>query len=334
MRMDWAQFFTSIVESLAWPGAIVLVLLFSAPVRHLLFTLSGVKYKGLELYFSSELRELTHTMKTVKRPPGSPPRVPSRKRKLELRSHDLAEAERLVADFPEPALAVGWRAIEDILHEAVRALDLGTKEEPRLPLSRCIELLLEQGDLDVVTVAVITRMRHLRNIAVHGGPAATPISSDDARAFIALANEVSDRLGGNIMLRKAQAILDRREFADFSIRPEITELLHLHSFSGDDQSLKESRLTYLNQVLTILDGDVGMLEANEIWLAGIDQHNRSLSFTNTDPDSRSLHLQDIEAMFTLLQNRAKEIVEDPNVEDKLQKWLEITQHNMTLRRRK
>ena len=54
--MDWLQFLSSVVGSLAWPATVLaLVVLLRAPVTRVLLTLTRLKYKDLELDFGREL---------------------------------------------------------------------------------------------------------------------------------------------------------------------------------------------------------------------------------------------------------------------------------------
>ena len=54
--MDWLQFISSIIGSLAWPAAVMnLVLNLQAPLRNLLRDLSQFRYKEIEIDFGKEI---------------------------------------------------------------------------------------------------------------------------------------------------------------------------------------------------------------------------------------------------------------------------------------
>ncbi len=165
--MDWLQFISSLIESLAWPSTIVvLVLLLRTPVTQLLQTLTKLKYKDLELDFGSELRAIKNDAKSIVVEPNARQALPELG---EDKKFHLAEAKRLAPDFPEPAIAVGWRAVEDSLFDAVDRLQLASEKRANFPPSQNIEMLRSAGYLDAETVDVLRRMRNLRNIAVYGG---------------------------------------------------------------------------------------------------------------------------------------------------------------------
>jgi hypothetical protein len=210
--MNWLEFISSLTESLAWPATVVvLVLLLRSPVSRLLLALTRLKYKELELDFGSELRELKESAgelitieSTAQR--SLPP--PTQDTKLH-----LVEATRLATDFPEPAVAVGWKAVEDALFNAVDRLGLAPSGKPSFAPMRNIELLAKSGYLDSPTVDVLRRMRNLRNIAVHGGQGGGPVSVGDANEFIAFASEVVKKLDELTTTTGASnaELLDRKE---------------------------------------------------------------------------------------------------------------------------
>ncbi|MEM7791596.1 MAG: hypothetical protein AAF546_09370 [Verrucomicrobiota bacterium] len=191
--MNWLEFVSSLAESLAWPATVVvLVLLLRSPVSRLLLAVTRLKYKELELDFGSELRELKESAGesiTVESAPQQSLPSPAE----DAKSH-LLEATRLASDFPEPAVAVGWRSVEDALFNAVDRLGLAPSEKPNFPPTRNIELLAKSGYLDLQTVDVLRRMRTLRNIAVHGGHGKSSVSVEEANEFIAFAAGVVNKL--------------------------------------------------------------------------------------------------------------------------------------------
>src|SRR5260370_1218861 len=118
--MDWLQFLASLVKSLAWPTALViLVLLFRVPVRRALLSLTRLKYKDLELDFGRELKELEKEAKAIDITPQPPKSIAPTQRDS---SQLLQEAAQLAQRFPEPAVAVAWQAVEDELMQAVMRL--------------------------------------------------------------------------------------------------------------------------------------------------------------------------------------------------------------------
>ena len=64
--MNWLQFIAALIDSVAWPTAIVvLVIVLRTQIRSLLATLTSLKYKGLELDFGRELKKVEAAAKDV-----------------------------------------------------------------------------------------------------------------------------------------------------------------------------------------------------------------------------------------------------------------------------
>lgn len=189
--MNWLDFFAAIVESLAWPVAcVVLVSLLRKPLTELLIALTRLKnleFKDLKLSFSDELRELKN--KAAESIASETPKEQASLSPNPDVHPKISEAKRLASDFPEPAVAVGWQAVEEALSKAVDRLGLAP-ETGTLPPTRSIELLNSKGYLHRENVEILQRMRNLRNAAVHGSRGYFEIFTDDANEFIALASAI------------------------------------------------------------------------------------------------------------------------------------------------
>lgn len=191
--MDALQFLAAVINSLAWPlTTVALVFLLREPVGRVLTTLTRLKYKDLELDFGRELKQIEEKAKAIEVLPAPTAKaVGGPKEPHEL----LEEAERLASEFPEPAVAVAWSAIEDGLWQAVERLTNTTAFRGQ-PASKTIQVLLQREAIDRETIDVLNRMRNLRNGAVHGRwNAFGGVSADEAREFIALARGIHERLG-------------------------------------------------------------------------------------------------------------------------------------------
>lgn len=191
--MDALQFLATVINSLAWPlTTVALVYVLREPVSRILTTLTRLKYNDLELDFGRELKQIEDKAKDIEiLPAPSAKSVGGPKDPHEL----LEEAERLAPDFPEPAVAVAWSAIEDGLWKAVERLT-NTATFRGQPASKTIEVLLQRKAIDREMIEVLNRMRNLRNEAVHGRwNAFGGVTADEAREFIALARSIHERLG-------------------------------------------------------------------------------------------------------------------------------------------
>lgn len=191
--MDWLQFLASLAGSLAWPATVVVaVVVLRNQLRRVLLTLTRLRYKDLELDFGRELKEVEKKARAIDvKPAGPPPRaIAAAKDSAQI----LAEAERLAEDFPEPAVALAWAAVEEELMSAVMRLAISPDYPPHNSALRNARLLLDQRAIDENTLDILNRMRNLRNVAVHGGAGPTGVSPDEAREFIALARGVVEKL--------------------------------------------------------------------------------------------------------------------------------------------
>jgi hypothetical protein len=194
--MTLLQFIATVIQAIAWPVAVlVIVVLLRKPIKSILPNLTKLRYKDFELDFRRELNEISDIAKSsnvsfdqytpARDSPGGPKSA----------SDLLDEATALASDFPEPAVAVAWSAVEGDLLGAVER-NTETDAYRRKSASHLIKLLDDRNVIDAGTVEVLRRMQKLRNIAVHerwnafGG-----ISSDEAFEFIALADGVHRKLG-------------------------------------------------------------------------------------------------------------------------------------------
>jgi hypothetical protein len=186
--VNYLQFIASLIHSLAWPAAvIVLAALFRKPLKALLLNLSRFKYGNVEINFRHELAQIEAYAKTIDLKPV-PRQISSEPRTAE---QILNEAARLIDDFPEPAIALAWTAVEHELKSAATRLGLPSDYHSS---GRYIDALQRHGYLDKETHEILRRIQNLRNMAVHGGAAPATISSDEAREFVALTAAIVQRL--------------------------------------------------------------------------------------------------------------------------------------------
>ncbi|WP_445371873.1 hypothetical protein ACH518_03420 [Methylomonas sp. HW2-6] len=183
--MDWLTFASSVVGSLAWPVAtVVLVLLIRKPLGTLLPTLRNLKYKDLELDFGKELRKAEEKANQIL-PAANKPTLISKPKSERDSNQIINESKRLFEEFPEPAVALAWTAVEVELMDAI----LRTASSPDYPphnsaLKNAIHLK-DAGYIGDDKIDLVKRMTNLRNIAVHGHGGG-PVTVEDAREFIAL----------------------------------------------------------------------------------------------------------------------------------------------------
>ncbi len=147
--------------------------------------LRNLKYKDLELDFGKELRKVEDKAKQVL-PAESKPELIKEKQKERNSTQIIKEAERLFEEFPEPAVALAWSAVEVELMEAIKRTASSPDYPPLNSALKNVMHLKEAGYLGEDKIDLIKRMTNLRNIAVHGNKGMGPVTVDDAREFIAL----------------------------------------------------------------------------------------------------------------------------------------------------
>ena len=188
--MSTLDFLSSIVASLSWPIAIiVLVYLLRNPIGKLIPNLQRIRYGKVEFDFGVELQELEGKAKTA----GLRIHEGALHRHAAPRTAEdsIADAVRLVEEFPEPAVGVAWLAVEHELSGAVGRLAISADYPAYNPAMRNIILLHEHGYIDEETRGVLDRMRRLRNAAVHAIRDHDEITTGQAREFVALAEAVA-----------------------------------------------------------------------------------------------------------------------------------------------
>ena len=193
--MDVFTFLSSVVGSIAWPAAIVILAIFlRKPLGGLLPHLRRIRYRDVEFDFSNELQKLEGTARRA----GLRLLEDLQARYTRPRTAEdtIADAIRLAEDFPEPAVGVAWLAVEHELMQAVMRLGISADYPPYNAAIKNILLLHEHGYLDISSRSVLERMRRLRNAAVHASRDDTKISTDEAQEFVALAEAVTTKLKG------------------------------------------------------------------------------------------------------------------------------------------
>ena len=188
--MSILDFLSTIIASVSWPiTIIVLVYLLRNPIGKLIPNIQRIRYGKVEFDFGIELQELEGKAKTA----GLRIHEGSLLRHAAPRTAEdsIADAARLVEEFPEPAVGVAWLAVEHELSQAVGRLAISADYPPYNSAMRNIILLHECGYIDQETRGVLDRMRRLRNAAVHAIREHDEITAEQAREFVALAEAVA-----------------------------------------------------------------------------------------------------------------------------------------------
>jgi len=190
--MNWREFIVTLIKSLAWAGTVlILVFYFRKLIKEGLLMLTRLKYGDLEVDFAHELKQVEKEAKASDIVPQGPKTIaPTKKDSLKF----LEDASQLAQQSPELSVGFAWQAVEVQLLDSALSLSIPQEEIAlRHPLGHA-HILLEKSLIDLGTLDVLRKMHRLRNLAVHGAHGASPISTPEAREFIALATGIVDKL--------------------------------------------------------------------------------------------------------------------------------------------
>jgi hypothetical protein len=177
--MDWLTFLSNTVASLAWPIVlVVLVLLLRKELGALVVTLRRLKWKDLEAEFGQELKELENAAKNL--PPAETEPTVSNAASGPGSTNGTTDVQAIARLSPSAAVLTSWINVEEAIGHAVRRLSISADAPWHLSPLRKIELLQEWTDIDNDTVAVLHRLRELRNRAAHFSADSPAISTSDA----------------------------------------------------------------------------------------------------------------------------------------------------------
>ena len=175
LRVDNQQFVASLVSSLAWPVAVVIVaFVFHDPIGQMIGRLEHVKSPIFEAWTKAEAA----TLSAVAASPTPPPSTPvegSLSRKLAL----------LAATSPGGAVAMGWMEVEKVLRGKMEGMGLPFE---RVAGVRGVEEAFRAGVINEATASAIRGLANLRNMVVHGG--ADDLDSARALDYLAMADGV------------------------------------------------------------------------------------------------------------------------------------------------
>ncbi|HFD32537.1 MAG TPA: hypothetical protein ENJ28_07550 [Gammaproteobacteria bacterium] len=182
--MDWLTFFSSIVNSLAWPVTVVVIIwLLKDNISRIFPFIQKFKYKDFEIEFSRSIRELSEKSESaIEHPPENLEYLVSpSKDKLYL----LAEVS------PRSAILEAWLLVEMAAVEVIKKQGLISKHRMMGPL-KIGQYLRKAQVLNEEQLEIYNKLRHLRNQAVH--VADTSFNLDEVKEYIDLALSMAYQL--------------------------------------------------------------------------------------------------------------------------------------------
>ncbi|MDD2369317.1 MAG: hypothetical protein PHQ90_08450 [Sulfuricurvum sp.] len=183
--MDWMTFITKIIDSIAWPAAIVLVIWWlKSHIGQLIPFTKKFKYGDLEIEFEQQLKELKKEAEASKLEHATPERDSS-----EMLSY-LSET----ADVsPRAAIVDAWVGLELTAFNSAGQLGIENNKRP-MPFSRLIAALESEGIIKPKDSNILKKLMRLRNEALHSPN--FNITKKEAQEFAELARDMADLIAG------------------------------------------------------------------------------------------------------------------------------------------
>jgi hypothetical protein len=182
--MNWLEFFAAVVDSLAWPSALViLVVLLREPISGLIPLLHRLRYKDLELEFGRRLEAAKSEAAVLQLPPA-----PSEALRPPQESEFIERISTLAGTSPRAGVLEAWRELEDAAASAARQRGhIGPKQYHRTP-ANLVRALRKSSQVDSGIISLLEDLRIMRNRAAHATDFA--LSVDSAMEFAYLAERV------------------------------------------------------------------------------------------------------------------------------------------------
>ncbi len=182
--MDWLSFIVGLVGAIAWPGAIlILVLLFHKELRPLIQSLRKFSWGDKTLEFDKGLDEAEDRAKELPPPPAT--------LALPAPAESEQRFEAALEISPELAVVEAWLSIERELQ--VLAAKRGYTAGRARSVTFLMRRLASDGAINPATEKLINELRNLRDIALHRSPGPT-LSIEDVRRYKELAETATDIL--------------------------------------------------------------------------------------------------------------------------------------------
>ena len=188
----------SLVQSLAWPAAIVLIVfMFRQSLAKLIPGLQRLKYKDIELEFGRQLEEVKQELGEARAAPQLPGAPPPPTALPEPRGttryyRSLAEVS------PRAAILEAWLGFE-LAANAAMALVQPSSGGRSLSMPKLFSALGEAELLTPSEVDALTRLRALRNQVVHGPE--PDLSTDLIADYASLLRRITDDLQARVSQR-------------------------------------------------------------------------------------------------------------------------------------
>lgn len=156
--MDWLQFFSSVIGSLAWPIAVVLLaVLIRAPLAKVIPRVRTIRYGDLHLDIGEQIDAVKEEVEAIDESPTQEvDEVP-------VSFHALAKTD------PRAAVLSAWIPLETELIDIANKLDADIWKGAKATHSPMMinRALLGERLIDKATYNALEQLRRIRNSAVH-----------------------------------------------------------------------------------------------------------------------------------------------------------------------
>ena len=189
-QMDWKSFTAAVVEDVAWPLAVVtILLLFRVELLKLIPQLQKLKFKDLELEFAKQLSAAA--AEAGLSPPLSAEEEPTEDRPMLRRGGVDHYVEALAAVSPRAAILESWVAFEVLAQRALEKMVGGPTPRP-LQISEVFDLLRKGNVISTAEQRALERLRELRNLVVHGPD--VMLTRERTIEYVTVLNKIADRI--------------------------------------------------------------------------------------------------------------------------------------------
>ncbi len=181
--MSTLEFFSSIVQALAWPISVILIVyILKKPITDLVKGVRKFKYQDLEIDFENELEKIDQQISTKSK-------LKVKEEPTKLNNVD-EEIETIANISPNAAIVMAWNLVDKEIQEAIIRLDIS----PDYPLHNSplnnLNLLKENNFIDTGMENAINGLRMLRNEAAHVSKNEEEITKVNALNYYDVVQEV------------------------------------------------------------------------------------------------------------------------------------------------
>lgn len=184
MPWDLLEFITKIIGAIAWPLAIlIIVILFRSELKKVFLSITKLRYKEFEAEFGKKAEEFENRAKSVT-PHGEV--LSSHKHKTSITDEFL---DRLLVESPRIAVIEAFRMVEEAIRNTATFLNLGNSDNRGIRYT--IRELERQNYISRETKNLFYEMRSVRNDLSHAN--GIELAEADARRFVNAAFLLADQ---------------------------------------------------------------------------------------------------------------------------------------------